>query len=122
MLAADGRCKALDAAADGYGRAEAAGALLLAPVLPFQPAEDALDAEDGDLRGDRTAPLMLLAGTAVNQDGRSSSLTTPNGPAQQVCITTRWVLQQVFVRNQRGGVIASVQGRMSQHWHGSSLS
>ena len=25
----------------------------------------------------------MLAGTAVNQDGRSSSLTAPNGPAQQ---------------------------------------
>ena len=26
---------------------------------------------------------LILAGTAVNQDGRSSSLTTPNGPSQQ---------------------------------------
>ena len=29
MLSADGRCKALDASADGYGRAEAVGALAL---------------------------------------------------------------------------------------------
>lgn len=29
-------------------------------------------------------PLALLAGTAVNQDGRSSALTAPNGVAQQV--------------------------------------
>ncbi len=87
MLSLDGRCKALDAAANGYGRAEAAGALLLAPVSPSPPAEDALGADDGDEQRDHPAPLALLAGTAVNQDGRSSSLTTPNGPAQQVCVT-----------------------------------
>jgi 3-oxoacyl-(acyl-carrier-protein) synthase len=27
--------------------------------------------------------LAVLAGTSVNQDGRSSSLTAPNGPSQQ---------------------------------------
>ena len=32
-------------------------------------------------------PQALLVGTAVNQDGRSSSLTAPNGPAQQAVIT-----------------------------------
>jgi acyl transferase domain-containing protein len=31
-------------------------------------------------------PLAILAGSAVNQDGRSSSLTAPNGPAQQEVI------------------------------------
>ncbi len=34
-----------------------------------------------------SAPQALLMGTAVNQDGRSSSLTAPNGPAQQAVIT-----------------------------------
>ena len=29
---------------------------------------------------------VLLAGSFVNQDGRSSSLTAPNGPAQQQVI------------------------------------
>ncbi len=86
MLSLDGRCKALDAAADRYGRAEAAGALLLAPVPLSQTAEDALAVEDGNERRHDAAPIALLAGTAVNQDGRSSSLTTPNGPAQQVCV------------------------------------
>ena len=29
---------------------------------------------------------LLLLGSAINQDGRSSSLTAPNGPAQQLII------------------------------------
>lgn len=74
MLAADGRCKVLDAAADGYVRAEAAGAM----VLETMPAINLLD---------RPA-LGIIAGSAINQDGRSSSLTAPNGPAQQDVIRT----------------------------------
>jgi 3-oxoacyl-(acyl-carrier-protein) synthase len=64
MLTPDGRCKALDAAADGYVRAEGA-AMLLA------------------VSGAQGGAVALLAGSAVNQDGRSSGLTAPNGPAQQ---------------------------------------
>lgn len=30
--------------------------------------------------------LAIIRGTAVNQDGRSSALTAPNGPAQQEAI------------------------------------
>jgi acyl transferase domain-containing protein len=83
MLSADGRCKALDAAADGYGRSETAGALLLAPWASNEAAE-ASPSRGGSLSEAAAAPLLLIAGTAVNQDGRSSSLTAPNGPAQQV--------------------------------------
>jgi acyl transferase domain-containing protein len=64
MLAPDGRCKTLDAAADGYVRSEGA-AMMLAAV------------------GSHPGALAILAGSAVNQDGRSSGLTAPNGPAQQ---------------------------------------
>jgi acyl transferase domain-containing protein len=71
MLAPDGRCKTLDAAADGYVRAEAAGMLLL----------QAYSADAAGSAGN--SMLAVLAGSAVNQDGRSSSLTAPNGPAQQ---------------------------------------
>ena len=68
MLALDGRCKTLAPQADGYARADACGVMLLLPAERLPP---------------QTAALALLAGTAVNQDGRSSSLTAPNGPAQQ---------------------------------------
>ena len=71
MLSPEGRCKTLDAAADGYVRAEACGTLLL-QLLTNDISSDAF--------------LAVLAGTAVNQDGRSSSLTAPNGPAQQQAV------------------------------------
>ena len=70
MLAPDGRCKALSAAADGYGRAEALGVLLLQLAAAV----------------DSSSMVAFLAGSAVNQDGRSSSLTAPNGPAQQAVV------------------------------------
>jgi len=65
MLAPDGRCKTLDASADGYVRAEGCEVIMLT-----------CNAEAG----------VTLGGSAVNQDGRSSSLTAPNGPSQQAVI------------------------------------
>src|SRR5207249_4894601 len=72
MLAPDGRCKTFDAAADGYVRGEGCGVVVLKRLT------DAL--ADGD------AIRALIRGTAVNQDGRSSGLTVPNGPAQEALI------------------------------------
>ena len=68
MLAEDGRCKTLDARADGYVRGEALGVI--------HAAASGGGAEDGGGR-------VLLQGSSVNQDGRSSTLTAPNGPSQQ---------------------------------------
>ena len=75
MLSPEGRCKTLDASADGYVRAEGCGALMLRPLSV------AGAGHDGDPL--HRHPLAVLVGSAVNQDGRSSSLTAPNGPAQQ---------------------------------------
>lgn len=68
-LAADGRCKTFDAAADGYGRGEGCGVVVLKRL------SDALT--DGD------TILALIRGSAVNHDGPSGGLTIPNGPAQE---------------------------------------
>jgi len=71
MLTLDGRCKTLDAAADGYVRAEACTVFLLS-LASSNTVHD--------------AAALYLAGTCINQDGRSSSLTAPNGPSQQSVI------------------------------------
>ena len=34
------------------------------------------------------SPTAIIAGSAINQDGRSSSLTAPNGPAQSRLLTS----------------------------------
>jgi acyl transferase domain-containing protein/acyl carrier protein len=72
MLAPDGRCKTFDAAANGFVRGEGCGVIILKRLA------DAL--ADGDrIHG-------LIRGTAVNQDGRSTVLTAPNGLAQQAVV------------------------------------
>ena len=67
MLSMDGRCKTLDASADGYVRGEACGVI----SLTTKSADGALG---------------LFRSSIVHQDGRSSSLTAPNGPSQQETI------------------------------------
>lgn len=93
MLNLEGRCKTLDATADGYVRAEAC---IIARIDPFIPEAHAhvphdfpsLDQPDLDMgpRSITQQPDVILCGTCVNQDGRSSSLTAPYGPSQQMVI------------------------------------
>ena len=73
-LAPDGRSKTFDEAADGYGRGEGCGVVVLRRL------SDAL--ADGD------PVLAVILGSAVNHDGHSSGLTVPNGSAQQDVIRT----------------------------------
>lgn len=69
MLSPDGRCKSFDARANGYARADGVGMVVLKPLA------DAL--ADGD------PVYAVILGGAVNQDGRSSGITVPNGAAQK---------------------------------------
>ena len=72
MMAPDGRCKAFDAAADGFVRGEGCGVVVLKRL--------------GDALADRDHVYALIMGSATNQDGPSSGLTVPNGPAQEAVI------------------------------------
>jgi len=71
-LAPDGRCKTFDAAADGYGRGEGCGVVVLKRL------SDAIDNQD--------PILALVRGSAVNHDGLSNGLTAPNGAAQEAVL------------------------------------
>ncbi|MGV0848688.1 type I polyketide synthase [Mycolicibacterium phlei] len=66
--APDGRCKTFDASADGYGRGEGAGVVVLKRL------SDAL--RDGD------HVYAVVRGGAVAQDGRTVGIMSPNGDAQ----------------------------------------
>ena len=63
MTSARGQCHTFDARADGFVRGEACGAMTLQNSL--------------------VGSQLSLCGCAVRQDGRSASLTAPNGQAQQ---------------------------------------
>ncbi|MFD8283118.1 SDR family NAD(P)-dependent oxidoreductase [Streptomyces solisilvae] len=67
-VAADGRCKTFDASADGFGRGEGVGVVVLRRL------SDALVAGD--------VVHGVVRGSGVNQDGRSVGLTAPSGEAQ----------------------------------------
>ncbi|MGD1905428.1 MAG: type I polyketide synthase [Leptolyngbyaceae cyanobacterium] len=71
-LSADGYCRTFDTAANGYGRGEGCGAVVLKRL--------------SDARQDGDRILAVLRGSAVNHDGRSSGLTVPNGSSQQAVI------------------------------------
>jgi acyl transferase domain-containing protein len=72
-LATDGRCKAFDAAANGFIRSDGVGVVVLKPL--------SLALADGD-------PIYaLIRGSAINNDGRSSGLLmAPSRQAQQAML------------------------------------
>lgn len=98
MLSRDGRCKTFDAEADGYVRSEGCGVVVLKRL------SDALQA------GDRIH--AVIRGSAINQDGRSSGLTAPSGPAQE------GVLRDAL---RDAGLEANDIGYLEAHGTGTSL-
>ncbi|GAA2332033.1 type I polyketide synthase [Streptomyces violaceusniger] len=71
-LSPEGRSKAFLASADGYGRGEGVGALILMRLA--------------DAEREGRPVLAVVRGTAMGHDGAASGLTAPNGPAQQEVI------------------------------------
>ncbi len=98
MMATDGRCKAFDAAADGFVRSEGCGLVVLKRL--------------SDALSDSDHILAVIRGSAINQDGRSNGLTAPNGPSQVA------VIQQALAN---AGVRPDEIGYVETHGTGTSL-
>jgi polyketide synthase 13 len=98
-LAADGRCKAFDAEADGMVRGEGCGVVVLRRLA------------DAEAAGDRV--LAVIRASAVNSDGRSNGLLAPNAEAQ------RALLAEVYGR--RGVVPGTLVDYVEAHGTGTAL-
>ncbi|WP_394836994.1 SDR family NAD(P)-dependent oxidoreductase [Pendulispora rubella] len=81
-LAPDGHSKPFDARADGYGRGEGGGVVVLKPLR--------LALADGD------SILGILRGSAVNNDGASNGLTAPNPQAQEDVLRSAYARADVL--------------------------
>ena len=72
MLSPDGRCKAFDSRANGYVRGEGAGMVVLKPLTRAIADGDRIHA--------------IIRATAVNQDGRTTTITVPSMDAQMAML------------------------------------
>lgn len=94
----DGRSKAFDKGADGYGRGEGAGVMVLKRL--------------SDARRDGDRVRALIRGSGVFQDGRSEGMMAPSAQAQE------HMLRQVY---RRAGVDPSSVGYVEAHGTGTPL-
>lgn len=97
-LAPDGRSKAFDARADGYGRGEGAGMIVLKPL-------DRALAHGNPIHG-------VIKGSAVNHDGFTNGLTAPSLLAQESLLRSAY---------RRAGVAPSEVGYVEAHGTGTAL-
>ena len=123
LMAADGRCKTFDAAADGYVRAEACKMLYIAGTDPAGPTGEAVglvnsnDSPDAARDPDahvpvEQRPVALLLRCGVNTNGRASALTAPHGPSQLS-------LQRGVLRD--AGMSAAAVAGVQLHANGTAL-
>ncbi len=98
MLSPTGQCHTFDAAADGFVPGEGVGIVVLKRL------DQAL--------ADRDAIVGVIKGSGVNQDGRTSGITAPSGPAQSA-------LEEMVY--QRAGVSPSAIGLVEAHGTGTQL-
>ena len=96
MLAPDGHCKTFSQEANGYVRGEGVGAIIL---------QKASEAKQEKI-------YAIVAGTAVNHDGKTNGLTAPSGPAQEEVIRSAL---------QRAGLAAEKISFIEAHGTGTSL-
>ncbi|NRD65389.1 acyltransferase domain-containing protein [Corallococcus exiguus] len=97
-LSPDGVCKAFDASADGFGRGEGGGVVVLKPLSAALAAGDTI--------------RCVIRATGSNNDGPSNGLTAPNPEAQEK------LLRQVHARS---GVAPGAVGYVETHGTGTAL-
>jgi acyl transferase domain-containing protein len=98
LSAPDGRCKPFSADADGIGRGEGVGTVVLRRLT--------------DAIADRQPIYAVIAGSATNQDGKSSGITAPN----------RWSQSKVMQRAlDRAGAAAHDVAFVEAHGTGTML-
>ena len=98
LSAPDGRCKPFSADADGIGRGEGVGTVVLRRL------DDAI--------ADRQPIYSVITGSATNQDGKSSGITAPN----------RWAQSKVMQRAlDRAGAAAADVTFVEAHGTGTVL-
>ena len=98
LSAPDGTCKPFSADADGIGRGEGVGTVVLRRL------DDAV--------ADRQPIYSIITGSATNQDGKSSGITAPN----------RWAQSKVMQRAlDRAGATASDVTFVEAHGTGTTL-
>ncbi|TVX93370.1 type I polyketide synthase [Paenibacillus agilis] len=71
-LSKDGQCRAFDNDADGFGRGEGCGVIILKRLK--------------DAKSDGNKVAALVKSVAIGQDGKSNGFTAPNGLSQQSVI------------------------------------
>ncbi|KHL52120.1 amino acid adenylation protein, partial [Xanthomonas cannabis pv. cannabis] len=98
MLSPDGRCKTFDSAADGFGRGEGVGVVVLKRVSDAIAHGDHVDA--------------VIAASGENHGGRSSSPSAPNPDAQRQLIVDLY---------RRAGIDPASVGYIEAHGTGTSL-
>ncbi|WP_439596798.1 SDR family NAD(P)-dependent oxidoreductase [Falsiroseomonas sp.] len=98
MASPTGACRAFDAGADGFVPGEGVGVVVLKPLAKALAA------------GDRV--LGVIRASGINQDGRTSGITAPSGPAQTALQRAVW---------ERAGIAPQSIGLVEAHGTGTPL-
>ena len=89
FLAPDGRCKPFDRGADGFGRGEGCGVVVLKRL--------------SDAIADHDRIHALIHGSAMNQDGKTNGLTAPSGRSQAALL--RRALKDAGIKSSQIGYV-----------------
>lgn len=87
MLSKDGKCKTFDKSADGYGRGEGYGLVLLK--------------NNTEALNDNDTILATIVASSINHGGKSTSLTAPNPNAQSKLIYDALMTSNININNIR---------------------